>query len=108
MVDYLKKHEVKASTKYFTRAEVMKSIIRFRRGLRKNREQREIFYYNDGSSYEGEWRGGFRDGMGTMIWSDGSVYRGEWDLGRARGQGEFQLPNGLVYKGQWKSHAFLG
>ena len=108
MIDYLKKHELKVSTKYFTRAEVMKSITRIRRGIRKYREQRETFYYTDGSFYDGEWRGGWRDGMGTMTWMDGSVYSGEWELGRARGKGEFTLPNGLVFNGQWRSHAFFG
>ena len=30
----------------------------------------------DGSIYEGEWSGKFRDGYGTLYWDDSSKYEG--------------------------------
>lgn len=49
------------------------------------REKKPLFKYKSGSTYEGEWVGGFRDGYGIMTWGDGAQYIGEWVLGKAEG-----------------------
>ncbi|EPY24357.1 hypothetical protein STCU_07221 [Strigomonas culicis] len=40
------------------------------------REGRGTFYYADGSSYEGEWRGGKKNGLGTFTTSVGTMFYG--------------------------------
>jgi len=37
--------------------------------------------------YDGEWKGGFRDGKGSMTWPDGAKYVGEWSMNKACGRG---------------------
>jgi hypothetical protein len=53
--------------------------------------------YKTGSTYNGEWRGGFRDGNGTMTWIDGAKFEGLWEIGMASGQGTFVHIDGDVY-----------
>ena len=43
------------------------------------------YVYKTGAVYEGEMRGGFRDGRGKMTWSDQAYYEGEWSMGYASG-----------------------
>lgn len=35
-----------------------------------------VFYYANGSKYEGQWVSGYKEGEGTMTFDNGSVYRG--------------------------------
>ena len=37
--------------------------------------------------YEGEWRAGQQEGVGTLTSADGSTYYGAWDQGRMHGEG---------------------
>ena len=60
-----------------------------------------IYTYKSGSTYEGVWRGGFRDGLGTQVWPNGASYSGEWSFGFAHGKGEFKYESGATYEGQW-------
>lgn len=32
--------------------------------------------YKSGAVYNGEWKGGFRDGQGIQKWIDGAMYEG--------------------------------
>ena len=34
--------------------------------------------YGTGGEYRGDWKGGKRDGSGTMKWSNGDTYTGTW------------------------------
>ena len=64
--------------------------------------------------YEGEWRGGLENGVGTFIAADGSTYNGPWANGKMHGQGvEFHCQELPIYchvanqsfggrEGQWK------
>ena len=45
------------------------------------------YRYVSGAVYEGSWKGGFRDGYGTMTWDDGAKYQGDWAMGKAHGNG---------------------
>ena len=65
-------------------------------------------YQSTGAVYEGQMRGGFRDGQGVMTWSDGAKYEGEWKMGFACGQGIFHHADGDIYDGQWQSNKCNG
>jgi hypothetical protein len=56
-------------------------------------------YQSTGAVYQGQMRGGFRDGKGTMTWADGAKYEGEWKMGYACGNGKFLHADGDVYEG---------
>jgi len=81
--------------------------------------------YDNGDTYEGEWRDGNRDGKGRYVsvsgwyyeggWKenkkhgqgkyvrkDGNVYEGEWLDGKRNGEGKYTCANDYVYQGQWK------
>ena len=63
--------------------------------------RREHNYKCSASKYEGEWKGGFRHGKGTMTWDDGASYTGNWVMGRAQGKGKFMHAKGEIYEGDW-------
>lgn len=52
------------------------------------------FYYVNGDTYEGEWRGHKRHGYGTYTYADtGSQYVGTWKDGVRNGHGELVHTN---------------
>ncbi|CAI2371626.1 unnamed protein product [Moneuplotes crassus] len=57
------------------------------------------YTYKSGVVYEGEWKGGFRDGIGTQKWPDGATYEGSWRFNKAEGKGKFTHTNGTIYEG---------
>ena len=63
------------------------------------RQQRKPYKYKTGAVYEGEWVGGFRDGLGQMTWADGAQYIGQWALNKAHGKGKFIHVEGDIYDG---------
>ena len=65
------------------------------------RELRLNYTYKSGAKYCGEWKSGFRDGIGTMRWRDGALYVGEWLNSKAHGHGRFTHINGDEYFGMW-------
>ena len=86
----------------------------------------------DEFSYEGEWKNGKRDGLGTLIWKNFAKYVGEfiedkvigfgklthnendeyigyWDDFQTHGIGKYNAKNFLFYEGYWehdKQHKF--
>ena len=65
-----------------------------------------IFYYPNGSSYQGEFLNEKRDmmiknGFGIQKWADGSSYVGFWKKDLANGYGVLKFKNGDVYEGQF-------
>ena len=48
----------------------------------------------DREIYDGEWRGGFQAGLGSMKFRSGEVYSGEFKDNLPHGKGEFLYPNG--------------
>ena len=100
-------------TSYFTRIERLEtldnktlfSLNQPRYGPIKYR------YISTGAVYEGTWKGGFRDGFGTLIWSDGASYTGAWSLGHAHGDGKFIDKLGNIYEGPFymsMAHGSIG
>ncbi|CAG9325858.1 unnamed protein product [Blepharisma stoltei] len=67
-----------------------------------HRENKLTYRYKDGSNYIGDWRGGFRDGYGTMTWISGAQYSGNWSWGVPYGYGKFTFPDGDHFEGFWK------
>ena len=66
------------------------------------------FTYKTGASYDGEWKGGMRHGMGTMRWPDGAQYVGLWNHNYASGSGKFFHSEGDVYDGKWANNKANG
>jgi hypothetical protein len=44
-----------------------------------------IFYYVDGSRYEGDWIQDKREGRGKFFYLDGDIYEGEFKSGTREG-----------------------
>lgn len=67
-----------------------------------------IYYYTDGSIYEGYFKAGEFTGKGTMKWKSGDEYVGNWINSKKDGQGIIKWANGNSYKGDWKNDAING
>ena len=46
----------------------------------------EVVELDFGGTYEGEWKDGMRNGIGTQIWANGNKYVGEWKLNKISGK----------------------
>ena len=60
------------------------------------------------ATYEGLWKGGHRDGQGTITWVDGTSFTGTWRYDQ-RHEGEVRFANGNIYQGKFlndKLHGF--
>ena len=99
-----------ADDRYFLREEYKETLSATRvfDPARAVRENRPGYTYKSGTIYDGQWRGGFRDGHGKISWPDGAVYEGNWALGRAEGQGKFVYVDGDVYEGEWRNDKAKG
>ena len=86
------------SSSYFTSSDVLQTISK--RFYTNSRKKRKILYKNAGI-YEGETKGGFRDGYGKMIWVDGCSYVGNWGFGYPEGYGKFIFSDKEAYEGKW-------
>ena len=56
----------------------------------------------NGNVYEGEWKGGKKDGKGTMKMANRAVYEGEWKGSNKDGKGKWKSADGVVYEGEFK------
>ena len=57
--------------------------------------------WDDGSSYEGEFKYGEPHGWGTFRWADGAIYIGEFRDGLRSGHGQQTFGNGDTFAGEW-------
>lgn len=64
--------------------------------------------YDDGSIYEGSFRGELRHGQGTYRRPDGFEYTGAFVDGEIRGEGVARYSDGSVYKGSFENGARHG
>ena len=107
--------------KFRTSSSVYFSYIEFQETLSKSRVlhkldtfdtnkevEKKTFKYKTGSTYTGEWLGGFRHGYGRMSWKDGTFYEGYWHLGCAEGIGEMQFSNQDIMRGEFKYNKLNG
>ena len=59
------------------------------------------FTYDDGSTYEGEFKDGKVHGHGTYVWPDGTTYTGDFVDGLPEGTGTITWPDGTSYMGKF-------
>ena len=59
--------------------------------------------FDDGATYDGEWKNHEIHGHGTYIWKDGRTYTGQWVNGKQHGKGTDTFPDGTIYEGEWKN-----
>ena len=58
--------------------------------------------WNDGSTYEGEFKFGEPHGNGIYQWPDGAHYKGHFLDGYRHGKGTQRLENGDIFEGEWR------
>jgi len=63
---------------------------------------------DEGSTYQGEFRGGLKEGVGVYKWSDGSEYRGAWNGNSIDGLGVYMGGDGRWFKGRWSDSVMHG
>jgi len=59
------------------------------------------------ATYEGNFKGGKREGHGVMTWADGSTYTGLWKNDK-RINGEMKMQNGNIYRGTFSNDKING
>ena len=67
-----------------------------------------VFTYTNGSSYEGEFEHGVREGYGVFRWSTGDSYEGGWKNDKRHGEGVMKYANGRVRKGRFENNEYVG
>jgi hypothetical protein len=67
-----------------------------------------IYYFKDGSVYEGEWFRGMRFGHGQYRSCEGWTYEGFFDSNRRHGQGAINWTDGSFYIGEWYFEKITG
>jgi len=65
-------------------------------------QETRIEKLNDGSVFEGQFRGRDRHGFGKFIWSGGGSYEGNFDANDMHGEGVYIWSDGSKYQGQWQ------
>lgn len=90
--------ETYTHSSYFTKEDQMFTISqKFFTNSRKKKKIR----YPKGHYFEGECKGGFRDGYGKMNWNDGCSYEGNWAFGYPEGYGKFVFFDKDYFEGKW-------
>ncbi len=62
-----------------------------------------IFKYENGDTYEGQWKDGLKHGNGKFTWEDGGAYEGQWKDGLMHGNGKYTFKSGNTYEGQFEN-----
>lgn len=65
------------------------------------REGMGVYFYEDGSRYEGLWHHNVRQGKGSQFFANGDVYVGDWLNDQQCGFGTLTKANKDVYEGEW-------
>ena len=58
--------------------------------------------YSDGSTFEGTFKNGMRDGMGKFVFQNGETYEGGYKEDKVDGTGKANYVNGDSYEGSYK------
>ena len=58
-------------------------------------------YSESKDTYEGQFKAGFKEGFGIMVYLDGTYYEGHWKDDLRYGFGRFIAKNGDLYEGEW-------
>lgn len=59
--------------------------------------------YEDGSTYQGQYRMGLREGQGRLVTKDGSIYEGQFKQDKRHGLGAMYSSFGCGYIGEWQN-----
>ncbi len=59
------------------------------------------YYWNNGNSYEGEWKNGDKAGFGKFYWENGDRYEGDWKDDNRTGQGKYFWSDRAWCEGEW-------
>lgn len=95
--NYGKMREMGGKSQYFADDEIFETL-----SAQKISGSEEFSYlYTTGTSYKGQWLGGFRHGFGECLWPDGSKYTGTWSFGYPFSQGTFIYKDGETFTGLW-------
>ena len=62
-----------------------------------------VAYYDNGDVYDGEWKGGKKEGQGTYTWPNEVRYEGNWVDDSMSGLGVFHYPNGNRFEGEFRN-----
>ena len=63
--------------------------------------------WEDGKTYQGEFKENMRDGFGKFAFGDGRQYEGMWANGKQHGEGRLTLEDGTEKVGSWREGAFI-
>ena len=66
-------------------------------------EGRGVAYYDNGDVYDGEWRGGKKEGNGNYTWQNEVRYEGNWVDDAMSGLGTLHYPNGNRFEGEFRN-----
>ena len=66
------------------------------------------FKYDNGSEYDGEWKGGEMHGRGKMVFADGKTYEGDWIKDKMHGRGNMVWADGSTYEGDFSEGYIQG
>ena len=61
-----------------------------------------FYRHSDGTTYDGDWKDGVRDGKGVITYSFGDTYKGNIENGMPHGKGVYRFSDGTTYDGYWK------
>lgn len=66
------------------------------------RQGKGVYFWKDGSRYEGNFENDKMSGKGKRYYSKGNVYEGDFLEGKKQGMGTMTFVNGDKYVGQWE------
>jgi len=67
-----------------------------------NRDGKGYFISMSGWYYDGVWKDNKKHGYGKLVVKDGSFYEGEWRDDDRNGLGKYSRANEYIYQGQWR------
>lgn len=66
------------------------------------------YIWNNGTTYEGNWKNNKIDGIGTIGYANGDQYSGSFTQNKKNGYGVFTWANKESYKGEWVNDKMNG
>lgn len=67
-----------------------------------------IFAYADGSKYDGQFKKGKQEGIGTRFYANGNKHVGAFSDNHPHGNGALYANDGTVSKGEWNEGEYVG
>lgn len=96
--EYRRLKNLSLGSSYFPCSDIFHTISK---AFYCNSRKKKKFNYPNGAIYNGETKGGFRDGYGKMTWQDQCFYEGNWSFGYPSGYGKFVFNDKESYEGKW-------